>query len=123
MFGAMSATSVGELCFMDGIMNHKAYIDILRTYLQPSETKIGSGDNFIFMQDNHPKHTAHNTKMWLLYNVHKQLQTPSQSPDINPIEHLWDVLGRKIRSRVISNKRDLKTALVKEWDKISPAVI
>ena len=73
------------------------------------------------MQDNHPKHTAHNTKMWLLYNVHKQLQTPPQSPDINPIEHLWDVLGRKIRSRVISNKRDCKTALVEEWGKISPA--
>ena len=65
--------------------------------------------------------TVHNN-MWLLYNVHKQLQTPPQSPDINPIEHLWDVLGRKIRSRVISDKRDCKTVLVEEWGKISPAL-
>ena len=40
MWGPMSAADIGELCFIDGIMNHKDYIIILQTYLQPRVTKM-----------------------------------------------------------------------------------
>jgi len=41
----------------------------------------------------------------------KQLHTPPQSPDLNPIEHLWGILKDAIKKRHISNRKDLKTAL------------
>ena len=37
----------------------------------------------------------------------KSLPWPSLSPDLNPIEHIWDVIGQRVRSRVPLNIRDL----------------
>ncbi|GFW98631.1 transposable element Tcb1 transposase [Trichonephila clavipes] len=72
--------------------------------------------------DNDPKHTARVFWEWLLYNVRKQVKTPTQSPDLNPIEHLWDYLDRQIRKPEIKSKNDLKKALLAEWQKIPSSV-
>ncbi|GFY31090.1 hypothetical protein TNCV_4359971 [Trichonephila clavipes] len=42
-----------------------------------------------------------------------------QSPDLNPIEQLWDLLERKIRQHSTSSKNMLKSVLKDEWEKIS----
>jgi hypothetical protein len=45
---------------------------------------------------------------------------PAMSPDMNPIEHLWDDIGRKINDRVpaCQNLQELRDALVQEWQSI-----
>ena len=52
--------------------------------------------------------------MWIAYNTPAHLKTPSQSSDINSIEHLRDYLERSIRKHTISSKTDLKNALINE---------
>ena len=47
------------------------------------------------------------------------LPTPPQSPDINPIEHLWALLERKIRQHNITSKAMLKEVIKSEWENIS----
>uniref|UniRef100_A0AAZ3P4Z4 Transposase Tc1-like domain-containing protein n=1 Tax=Oncorhynchus tshawytscha TaxID=74940 RepID=A0AAZ3P4Z4_ONCTS len=44
-----------------------------------------------------------------------------KSPDLNPIEHVWDLLDRRVRARTFPprNVWDLAGALVDEWGKIS----
>jgi hypothetical protein len=103
VWGCMSAAGVGKLHFIEGIMDHKKYIEILKKNLAASAEQLGLTGNFIFQQDNDPKHTAKNTKMWLLYNTPKQLNTPPQSADLNPIENLWSFLEKAIRKREISS--------------------
>ncbi|KAG2466993.1 ARI3A protein, partial [Polypterus senegalus] len=50
-------------------------------------------------------------------------QSSSQwkSPDLNPIEHVWDLLDRRVRDRAIPprNVQELAGALVEEWANIS----
>ncbi|GFX77662.1 transposable element Tcb1 transposase [Trichonephila clavipes] len=51
------------------------------------------------------------------------VKPPPQSPDLNPIEHLWDYLDSQIRKQDIKTKNDLKKeALLKEWQKIPSSV-
>lgn len=119
VWGCMAASGVGNLQFIESTMDKRAYLDILKTNLKQSAAKLGLGNSYLFQQDNDPKHTADIVKLWLLYNVPKQLRTPPQSPDLNPIEHLWDLLERKIRQHAITSKTMLKEVLQAEWEKIS----
>ena len=58
-----------------------------------------------------------------LYNIFLQqgdVQTipwPAMSPDMNPIEHVWDFIGRKINQRnpKCQNIDELRTAILQEW--------
>ncbi|GFU94589.1 transposable element Tcb2 transposase [Trichonephila clavipes] len=78
----------------------------------------GVESSFSFKHGNDPKHTAKIVKLWLLYNVVNQLHTPSRSPDLNPIEHLRDLLKRRIHQHNVSSKDMLKSVLKDEWEKI-----
>lgn len=55
---------------------------------------------------------------WFEENNVKLLKWPAQSPDLNPIEHLWQQLDRRLGSRHFSNKADLFKTLKKEWHSI-----
>ncbi|GFX60027.1 transposable element Tcb1 transposase [Trichonephila clavipes] len=57
VWGRMASNGVGNLVFIDGIVNHKLYIDVLNN-LKENAKKLGLDGNFIFQQDNYPKHTA-----------------------------------------------------------------
>jgi transposase len=49
------------------------------------------------------------------------LPWPTKSPDLNPIEHFWDLLDRRVRAKVIPprNVLELAGALLEEWGNIS----
>ncbi|GFX85894.1 transposable element Tcb1 transposase [Trichonephila clavipes] len=57
-------------------------------------------------------------KLWFLYNVQNQLHTAPQSPDLNPIEHLWYLLEHWIYPHYISSKDMLYVVLKDEGEKI-----
>lgn len=112
-----------DLIIIRGNMNAQAYIDnVLRPTVVPFMQRHGPG---ILMHDNARPHTARVTQNFLAQNNVRVLAWPACSPDMNPIEHIWDELGRKIRSgrHVINNVADLSTALIQEWNNIPENVI
>ncbi|GFW54323.1 hypothetical protein TNCV_3702841 [Trichonephila clavipes] len=50
----------------------------------------------------------------------QRLVWPAGSPDLNPIENVWDALGRQVAGRNYppTNKNTLIRALTEEWDKL-----
>ncbi|GBM87229.1 Transposable element Tc1 transposase [Araneus ventricosus] len=100
----MSASGLGNLVFIDGIINHALYLNILRDNLKLSAQNLGIGNNFVFYQDNDPKHTTVNVHLWFLYNCPPNLKTPPQSPYLNPIEHTWRELEVRARKHDIKRK-------------------
>ena len=49
----------------------------------------------------------------------KGVDWPSMSPNLNPIEHLWGILKRKVRK--VSNIRKLRDVVMEEWKSIPVA--
>ena len=79
----------------------------------------------MFQQDNAPAHTSKLTKSWFIENAIETLPWPAQSPDLNPIENIWDYLERQIRSRkhLSGTLEQLGQAILDEWGKIPISLI
>ncbi|GFW11985.1 DDE_3 domain-containing protein [Trichonephila clavipes] len=101
----MTSSGVGNLHFFDGIMNEYVYLDIPKRNLKQSARKLGISGYFKLYQGNDPKYTAVIFKLWVLYHCPCVTNTPAQSPDFNPIEHVWDYLHQKLYEHQISNKQ------------------
>ncbi|GBN33384.1 hypothetical protein AVEN_131630-1 [Araneus ventricosus] len=110
----MSASGLGNLIFIDGIMSHDLYLNILRDNLKLLAQNLGTGNNFVSYQDNDPKHTALSVCLCCLYNSPQNLETTPQSSDINPIEHIWRELEVRVRKHDIETKSELKTVMMDE---------
>ena len=66
----------------------------------------------ILTHDNARPHVAHICRQFLNRSKVNALPWPAVSPDMNPIEHIWDYLGRKVRARGnVHDLRDLENAL------------
>lgn len=110
-----------ELVECEGNINSTKYVSILKKGLLPifSSNKMSKVDS-LFMEDGAPCHTAQATQHWLRQNGINKLPWPSQSPDINPIEHLWGILDRKLckKNRKPSSKPKLLVLLRETWQEI-----
>ncbi len=105
VWGCMSAAGTGELQFIEGTMNANMYCDILKQSMIPSLRRLGR--RAVFQHDNDPKHTSKTLRV-------KVMDWPSMSPDLNPIEHLWGILKRKVEERKVSNIHQLHDVITEE---------
>ena len=122
IWGCMAADGVGEMFVCEGRMNSEKYINVLETVLISSLTHIFGDTNvrgITFQQVNAPCHKSAIKMRWFKDSNTILLDWPAQSPDLNPIEHLWDILKRKMREHSITSKTALRNALIQELDAVS----
>ena len=96
-------------------MNAVDYQNILDRHMLPF-AKDNMPRGWIFQQDNNdPKHKARTTTHWFTTQRIRVMEWPSQSPDLSPIEHLWDELKRCMGRRNFGNADDLFQTMQEEW--------
>jgi transposase len=125
VWGCMLWEGVGYACKIDGRMDGDLYIQILEDDLQASLKDYGkSANGIIFQQDNDPKHTCKKAQNWFQENGFRVLSWPAQSPDLNPIEHLWNHLKRRLAGyeNAPQGMEELWERVVDEWYKIDAKV-
>ncbi|KAK3532871.1 hypothetical protein QTP70_001156 [Hemibagrus guttatus] len=114
--------TLGPTVHVDVTVTRSTYLSIAADHVHPfMETLFPDGCG-LFQQDNAPCHKAemvqegfddHNTQF-------EVLTWPPNSPDLNPIQHLWDVLDKQVRSMEARphNLQDLKDLLLTSWCQI-----
>ena len=87
---------------------------ICSSALRPSDWD----ERFTFQQDNEPKQTVKTMQDWLRDKSLNVLEWPRQSPDLNPIKHLWRDLKIAVQQRFPSNLPELERICREEWEKL-----
>ena len=103
-----------QLVHIPGNLNVARYRDeVLTPHMLPAM-------NFhteYFQHDNARPHTARATVNFLANQSVTVFPWPSKSPDLNPIEHLWDDLHRHVNNRLPTLQK-LQQAIEQEWGRI-----
>ncbi len=92
--------------------------EILGAIVRPYAGAVGPG--FLLVHDNARLHVARVCRQFLEDEGIDTIESPPRSPDLNPIEHLWDIMFRSIRRRQVAPQtvQELSDALVQIWEEI-----
>ncbi|GFT26820.1 alpha-tocopherol transfer protein [Trichonephila clavipes] len=103
----------------NGTMMGQRYMDeVLLPHVRLFRGAVG--DKFVFMDDNATCHRTLAVQDCLDSESIQRLVWPSRFPDLNPIENVWDAMGRQVAGRNYppTNNNTLIRALTEEWDKL-----
>ena len=122
VWGCITSKGAGYLCKIDGNMDQTLYKEIIEGELQQTIDWYHLDEaRIIFQHDNDPKHTANSIKELLNKKKYIIMTWPSQSPDMNPIEHIWSTVKRRLNDydQPPAGILDLWERVQEVWNKLT----
>jgi len=102
-------------------LNATAYLSIVSDHVHHFMANMYPSSDGYFQQDNAPSHKARIILNWFIEhdNEFTELKWLSESPDLNPIEHLWDVVEQELRALDVHPTNLHQDAILSIWANIS----
>ena len=99
VWGGISHNGKNQLVTVNGTLNAQKYRDDILAPVVLPFMQAANGVT-ILQQDNARPRTARATTQFLTANNVNVMEWPSMSPDLSPIEHIWDKLDRRVHARL-----------------------
>lgn len=107
-------------------MNSERYLQVLEEHVYPLSFSLGDpSSEWLYMDDNAPPHRSLVTREYKRSAGIRSLDWPARSPDLNPIEHVWAILKRRLRRQICptDDLNRLEVLIREEWDHLDQQVI
>ena len=118
VWSMISSVGVGPIVHFHGNINASVYKELLRQHALPHLRKR-TVETPIFMQDNATSYKSKTVLSYLEEEGIAVMKWPPQSPDMNPIENVWKIIGEKVQNRNPQNIDDLWGFLKEKWESIT----
>jgi hypothetical protein len=117
VWAAMGRRGTGPIHRVDGIMDRHVFVAIMNDVMLPYARRE-MGRRWIYQQDNDPKHTSKAAREWFAQKRIEVMQWPAQSPDLNPIETLWNDVDAVVKKKKPRNLDELEAVVKAAWAEI-----
>jgi len=115
LWGCICAEGLGHAELYAGSLDSIRHRDILRHSLIKSFRQFYPSGPWNFQQDNVRFHTTPETVTYLHERGVTLIEWPPWSPDLNPIENLWNVLKARVYARFPQSMEEMEAVIREEW--------
>ena len=126
VWGSITRDKVGPLVRLTGNQKGADYVNLLHQVLPrfPGLKSRATSKRLVWQQDNAPIHVCKVAEAALKAKGVEVLPWPALSPDMSPIENLWDYLARRVRACPFVHTEDqLWDAICLQWSLIPQATL
>jgi transposase len=116
LWGCICAEGLGHAELYAGSLDSTRHRDILRHNLISSFRQFYPDGPWFCQQDNVRFHTTPETVTYLHEKGVTLIEWPPWSPDLNPIENLWNVLKARVDSHFPQTMEELEQSIREEWE-------
>jgi hypothetical protein len=120
-YASFSARGKTSIHLFSEMMTAVKYVEILDATLMPAVSECMAGMRWCYLQDNDPKHRARLTQEWLEAHASEFFAAgdfPPRSPDLNPMENAWAMVGEHVARAQPQNLEGLKRCIRAAWQAV-----
>jgi hypothetical protein len=117
IWGCFTSQGVNALRIFEDNMDTRLYTDTMQQYMKPCALRLWPNSEWFYLHDNASYHGSYRSCQWFHNKGINLIELPPFSPDLNPIENLWNHLKQRIEKRRAQNMSELTEIISDEWEK------